>query len=72
MAQQGYVEQQSGTSDATLLQHLSRIDDARMRLAFAAAVEIEQAEPTSVGRRSTPESDLWRGLPSRGGTVTQD
>jgi hypothetical protein len=72
MAQQGYLEQRNETSDANLLRYLSRIDDAGMRLAFAAAVGIEQAEPTSVRRRSKPESDLWRGLPSRGGTVAQD
>ena len=52
------------TADATLRQYLAGIDDARLKRVFAAA--IEQPNTTAVKRRSKPENELWRGLPSRG------
>jgi hypothetical protein len=60
------IPQRNATADALLQDYLSRIDDTRLKRAFAAALEIDQAKPTSVKRISNPESDLWRGLPSRG------
>jgi alkyl sulfatase BDS1-like metallo-beta-lactamase superfamily hydrolase len=60
------IPQRNERSKAILQQYLGRIDDARLKRAFAAAIEIAQAEPTSVGRRAKPESNLWKGLSSRG------
>jgi hypothetical protein len=58
-------------SEAILQQYLGRIDEARGKRAFAAAIEIAQAEPTPVRRGAKPERDLWKGLSSRG-AVAQD
>jgi hypothetical protein len=65
------ILQRNEHSEAILQQYLGRIDDARGKRAFAAAIEIAQAEPTPVMRRAKPLRDLWRGLPSRG-AVAQD
>jgi hypothetical protein len=65
------ILQRNEHSEAILQQYLRRIDDARGKRAFAAAIEIAQAEPTPVMRRAKPERDLWKGLPSRG-AVAQD
>jgi hypothetical protein len=54
------------TDDATLRQYLAGIDDIRLQRVLAAAIAIEQPDATAVKRRSTPEHELWRGLPSRG------
>jgi hypothetical protein len=52
-------------ADTILRQYLARIDDVRLKRAFAAALEIELREPVSVKRRSKLNTDLWKGLPSR-------
>jgi hypothetical protein len=54
------------TADATLRQYLARIDDARLKHAFEAAIGIEQRGTTTAKRRPKPENNLWRGLTSRG------
>lgn len=54
------------TADATLRQYLARIDDARLKHAFAAAIGTEQRDTTAAKRRPKPENNLWRGLTSRG------
>jgi hypothetical protein len=54
------------TADATLRQYLARIDDARLKHAFAAAIGIEQRDTTAAKRHPKPENNLWRGLTSRG------
>jgi hypothetical protein len=59
------ILQLSETSDVILRQYLGRIDDNRLKRAFAAALEIELHEPASVKRRSKPDTDLWKGLPPR-------
>jgi hypothetical protein len=52
---------------ATLLhRHLARIDDDRLRRAFAAAIEADRTKTSSVTKPSKRGSRLWRGLPSRG------
>ncbi|UFZ03766.1 hypothetical protein LQG66_31935 [Bradyrhizobium ontarionense] len=61
------VLQRDETADEILMQHIARIDDARMKRAFAAAVAIEQPQSPAVRRRSKPEIDLWKGLRPRGG-----
>jgi hypothetical protein len=52
---------------ATLLrQYLVRIDDDRLRRAFAAAIEDDQPKACSVDKPFKRDSGLWRGLASRG------
>lgn len=53
-------------ADAILRQYLAAIDDIRLRRVLATAMMIELPETTAVKRRSRPEDNLWRGLPSRG------
>jgi hypothetical protein len=65
------ILQRNERSEAILQQYLGRIEDARMKRAFAAATEIVQAEPNSVRRHVKPASSLWKGLSSRG-PVAQD
>jgi hypothetical protein len=65
------ILQRNERSEGILQQYLGRIDDARVKRAFAATVEIAPAELTPVRRRATPARDLWKGLPSRG-AVAQD
>ncbi|MDI4234542.1 hypothetical protein OZ411_17210 [Bradyrhizobium sp. Arg237L] len=57
------ILQQNDAADATLRQYLERIEDPRLKRAFASAVEIDTASP----RVRTPKVDngLWRGLASR-------
>jgi hypothetical protein len=64
------ILQPNETTDAILRQHLARVDDGRMKRAFAAAIEIDEPESTSIKRqRAKPESDLWKGLASRGSSA---
>jgi hypothetical protein len=60
------ILQRNETADVVLRQYLARIDDLRLKCAFAAALEIEHGEPASDKKRSKPATDLWRGLSSRG------
>jgi hypothetical protein len=48
-----------------LRQYLARIDDERLKRAFAAAIEADQPAVSSVSKPSKHVSDLWRGLSSR-------
>lgn len=60
----GAILQPSETSSVVLRQYLARVDNIRLKRAFAAALEIELHEPASK-RRSKPDNDLWKGLPPR-------
>jgi hypothetical protein len=52
---------------ATLLhQYLARIDNDRLKHAFAAAIEVDQAKTSSVAKPFKRGNRLWRGLSSRG------
>lgn len=51
-------------ANTLLQQYLTRIEDARLRDALAAAIEIDREAATAKPRRK-PEASLWRGLPSR-------
>ena len=52
---------------APLLQrYLARIDDDRLRRAFAAAIEVDQAKTRPVAKPFKRDNQLWRGLSSRG------
>jgi hypothetical protein len=54
---------------ATLRQHLVRIDDDRLRRAFAAAINFDQLKEASASKLVKPTDDLWKGLSSRGNHV---
>jgi len=52
---------------ATLLdQYLARIDDDRLKRAFAGAIEADQTTTSPVAKPFRRDSRLWRGLSSRG------
>lgn len=51
---------------AILRQYLARIDDDRLKRAFAAAIESDQPKASSVSRPFKRDSSLWKGLSSRG------
>jgi len=63
------VARRDQAADAVLRQYLARIDNARLRHAFAAMTEIEP-RPTAAAteRPRKRENSLWRGLTSRGST----
>ena len=48
-----------------LRQYLARIDDDRLKRAFAAAIEPDQPKASSVGKPFQRDSGPWRGLSSR-------
>ena len=50
-----------------LRQYLARIEDARLKRAFAAVIEVDQPEQASKSRRSRAYGAMWRwlGLPLR-------
>jgi hypothetical protein len=59
-----------GELTATLLrQYLVRIDDDRLRRAFAAAVEVSQPKVSSVNKPIKRDDELWKGLVLRGNDV---
>jgi hypothetical protein len=49
---------------SVLRKHIARIDDARLRRAFHAAVDIEQRSP--LAPPEAKRQNLWRGLPTAG------
>jgi hypothetical protein len=51
---------------ALLRQYLVRIDDDRLRRAFAAAVEVSQPKMSSVSKPIKRDDELWSGLALRG------
>ena len=53
-------------ADALLRQYLVRIDDARLRHAFAAVAGIEPRPAALIKQPLTRKNSLWRGLTSRG------
>ena len=48
-----------------LQQHLARLDDDRLKRAFAAAIDASQPAVSAVSRPARRRNDLWRGLSSR-------
>lgn len=57
-------------ADKILRLYLAQIDDAQLKRALAAVLEIEPSNRTEEKRRSKIASSLWRGLPSRGNIRT--
>ena len=64
------IARRDPNADDILRQYLARIDDARLRHAFAAVTGIEPRPAAAIKQPPKPESNLWRGLPSRGSTST--
>jgi hypothetical protein len=48
-----------------LRQYLTRIDDDRVKRAFAAAMEVDQPKPSSFSTADNRDNGLWKGLSSR-------
>jgi hypothetical protein len=53
-------------TSTVLRQYLARIDDARLKRVFAAAIKAEQSKVDPVNKPIKRENGLWRGLASRG------
>jgi hypothetical protein len=61
------IARRDPSADASLRQYLARIDDARLRHAFAAVTGLEpQPTAAAIRRPRKRENSLWRGLASRG------
>ena len=50
---------------AVLRQYLARMDDDRLRRAFAGAIEADPQKVSSVSKSLNRDNGLWRGLSSR-------
>jgi len=61
----GSILRRAQPADAILRDYLARIDDIRLKRALIAAIGIEKRGTTVLEGRPKPESELWRGLPSR-------
>jgi hypothetical protein len=59
------ILQPNELTPAVLRQYLARIDDDRLRRAFAAAIGADQPRMPSIGKRFKRGHGLWRGLSSR-------
>ena len=59
------ILQPSERPSALLQQYLARIDDDRLKRAFAAAIDAGQPAVTPISRPARPRSNLWKGLSSR-------
>lgn len=57
---------------AVLHQFVARIDEERLKRAFAAALEINQPKTRSAARPARRGKSLWRGLSSRSGHALQE
>lgn len=59
------VLQPNELNAAVLRQCLARIDDGRLRRAFAAAIETGEPKTSSAGKPFKRDDSLWRGLSPR-------
>jgi hypothetical protein len=59
------ILQPNELASTLLRQYQARIDDERLRRAFAAAIGADQSKVSSVSKPVRPDKGLWRGL-SRG------
>jgi Asp-tRNA(Asn)/Glu-tRNA(Gln) amidotransferase A subunit family amidase len=58
------IRRQNDSSDAILRQYLARIDDARLKRAFASAIEMDDRQAPRL-RKPKHDERLWRGLAPR-------
>lgn len=61
------ILQPNELTPVVLQQYLARIDDDRLKRAFAAAIEADRPNPASADRPVKRGNGLWRGLSARGG-----
>ncbi len=59
------ILQPNERATTVLQQHLARIDDDRLKRAFAAAIDASQPAVTQISRPARRRNDLWKGLSSR-------
>ena len=59
------ILQPNERTPAVLQQYLVRIDDDRLKRAFAAAIDSAQAAVTPISRAARQRNELWKGLSSR-------
>ena len=59
------ILQPSEHSSTLLRQFLARMDDDRLRRAFAAAIEADQPKVASTSKSIRRDTGLWRGLSTR-------
>ena len=60
------ILQPNELTSTVLRQYLARIDDDRLKRAFAAAIESDQPKASSAGKPFKRDNGLWNGLSSRG------
>jgi hypothetical protein len=58
------ILRQNDSADAILRQYLARIDDARLKRAFASAIEMDDRQAPRL-RKPKHDERLWRGLAPR-------
>jgi hypothetical protein len=61
------ILQPSARASAILQQYQARVDDDRLKRAFAAATDGSEPAVSPAGRTVERRNDLWMGLASRGG-----
>ena len=59
------IGQPNERASAVLQHYLARIDDARLKRAFAAAIDAGQPAVAPISRTARRPNDLWKGLHSR-------
>ena len=59
------ILQPNERASAVLQQYLARIDDDRLKRAFAAAIDASQPAVSPISRPAGRRNDLWKGLSSR-------
>jgi hypothetical protein len=60
------ILQPNERSPTVLQQHLARLDDDRLKRAFAAAIDAGQPVVSPISRPARPRNNLWKGLSARG------
>jgi hypothetical protein len=60
------ILQPNELTSTVLRQYLARIDDDRLKRAFAAAIEFDQRKDSSISKPFKRDNGLWKGLSSRG------
>jgi hypothetical protein len=60
------ILQPNEPTSTVLRQYLARIDDDRLKRAFASAIESDQPKASSVSKPFKRDNGLWKGLSSRG------
>jgi hypothetical protein len=59
------ILQPNDLTPAVLQQYVARMDDERLKRAFAAAIESDQPRTASAGKPIKRHNSLWKGIASR-------